>query len=624
MTTIIRTFAVFVVVLTLGASLAAQQPPPQTRDHDHDHDHSHDHDWESLLRPSTRLPTDYTIKAEIQPDSSILRFTMELIYQHRRPDTVPALTWRLPAGTHLGPRHIAADSLSARFYLDSISHRAVPLEPSQIEFIDSIHLRTALHAPIVPAQITSLFMSGELDLNSHSESDILFLSEWFPRILDPTSYPGDPDSSTNDVLLASYPLAPAQIETIVSIDTAYHLAYPGRLLNEKEHFGFLPQTHHGQDSVFYDITDGRFLDFGTYSYDPVFEGGIKSYYLMDRHTSNLPLAMASAWRTDRILADSLTIDLYYPTVRDNSTCSTLTDIIRQAARWMSQTVGRPKARRLALVFTDTHQQVATSNLALSVISDSDAVNRVSAIRALTKIWLPAIWASDHALYREFKKGLVSFLTYHMAHDDHSGLSTADLRDWEIARLNTQETIDTTLQRRTMRLYPARLFEIEQSLGGAAFFAKLAEWLGGRDHSLRDPAVLFQSLVPDRHAYSNWTHWSRTPIAIDSAAVQRTKSGTYRITIYLDTNHQPFAFPLEVLVAWAGGHRFVTAEVSNPHNPVAEIENEFPRRPHTVVLDPNRKLNDTDRTDNDYRLIYTRNRIPSPKDQLFHGFTPLPF
>jgi hypothetical protein len=498
------------------------------------------------------------------------------------------------------------------------------LEPSQIEFVDSIHLRTELHAPIVPTQVTSLFMSGELDLSNHSETGILFFSEWFPRILDPTSYPGDPNSLSTDVPLASYPLAPAQIETIVSIDTAYHLAYPGRLLNEKEHFGFLPQPHHGQDSVFYDITDGRFLNFGTYSYDPVFEEGTKSYYLMDRHTSNLPLAMASAWRTDRILADSLTIDLYYTIARDNAKCSTLTDITRQAAHWMSQTVGRPKARRLALVFTDTHQQVATSNLAISVISDSDAVNRVSAIRALTKLWLPAIWSRDHTHYRDFDKGLVSFLIYHMAHDDQPGLSAADLRDWEAARLNTQDTIDTTLQRRTLRLYPARLFEIEQSLGEAAFFAKLTEWLGGRDHSPRDPAVLFRSFALNRDAYSNWTHWSRTPIAIDSATVQRTKTGTCRIPIYLDTDHRPFAFTLEVLVAWAGGHRYVTAEVPNVSNPVAEIEGEFPRRPHTVVLDPNRKLNDPYRTDNDYRLIYTRNRIPSPKDQLFHGFTPLPF
>lgn len=543
-----RLTLLMVLALSIGwCNLASAQQPSD----EHEHDHDHDHDWQTLLAPSTRPPADYTLEVTLLPESSLVRFTMELIYHHRGNDTVQSLIWRLPVKTYLGSRDSLQGSVTG-FFIDSISHRAVPLEPDQIQFVDTRHLQTRLHAPMVPNQVTSLFLSGELVTSSPNVPELWMIPRWFPRILVPRALSTYNDTSGAAHDAARYPLAIAQIEVAITLDTTHFLAYAGRLLNEKEHFGFLPQAHPGHDTAFYNITDGRYLNFGTYTYDPIFADGEKSYYIKANHTTNLPLAVGTSWRTDRIIYDSLQIDLFHVGQAPDSVCTALSNVVHQTSRWLAGILGWPQSNRLAVVVVDAPTpETGYAHLAFCNLSDNQATARVNAARSLIRLWLPPIWSSDTNTYGGFEQGLIRYFTHRIAESPSGPISTRDFQQWEQQRRLDLQVNDTGLINRNLLRYPARLEKIRQSLGDSTFNKRLRDWLKKGRRGYIDPADLFTSLT------------------------------------CLPSESKP------VIDDWGR------------------------------VLDPNHRLNDPDRSDNLFRLKYTRTRIPQPETELFHAFTPLP-
>jgi hypothetical protein len=623
--------AVFVTTLMTALALftagaTAQMPAPHDHNHahSHDHDHDHTHDWQALLAPSSLPPADYAVQAILLPDSGVARFALEMLYRHIGTDTVQSLHWRLPHHTTLASPGRPASPHEPGLTLDSISHQAVPLSISQITFIGDHHLRIELFAPVAPGEMTSVYLSGQFRVPLDPDACCWLLADWLPQLLDPSHLSYYADSLDDPRFIAHAPVIVSRVKSAITLDTTFHLAYPGRLLNEKEHFGFLPQPRQMADTLLLDITDGRYLDFGAYRYDPIFADGHKTYYLQDNSSLGFPLAIAPGWRTDRIVHDSVVIDMYYSATSPASTCDALSNTVYAAARWLYDAVGEPHAQRLAISFPNAgHSESPNSHPAFCHLTGNSAADRVAVVRSLVHLWLPPIHVVDNQTYLEFDQGLISHFACRIAQARTGSISNSDLRQWERTYLHGRTAEERAMLRHPLRLYPARLHEMQNAMGERTFDSILTIWLHSDRFAAADPAELFRLLAPDSSEEARWTDWRPSHLAISRATVRPTESGHYQVTLRLDTDHRPLRFPLDILITWATGDTLFTIPPSAGINPDITLTVHSLRRPHAILLDPERKLNDPDRSDNYYRLTYTRTRIPQPQTELSHAFTPLP-
>jgi len=294
----------------------------------HEHQHHH-HD----LRPRPpAAPVQYRLAAELLPDSQAVRgqIECEILNDTEAPFGRVVFECPEPVMFEYGSSDTANDSTAARPQMsrvDSILFRGVPIGTDGV-IVEAGRLVVILPDPIPPGQ-RAFFLIGfttRLDGAGVDRGDgMIALSRWFPRASE-TIHNTKPRA-----------LGPADYRATLSLDTTWALACPGELLNAKELFGPLPAPPIG--SVYVDLHTNYRFEYQGRTYEPTFEGGRRRYHLWMNRGQSLPLLLAPELRVDRAMADSATVEVYYPPELaerwEREIASRTASIVAYYRRWIS-------------------------------------------------------------------------------------------------------------------------------------------------------------------------------------------------------------------------------------------------------------------------------------------------
>ena len=130
------------------------------------------------------------------------------------------------------------------------------------------------------------------------------------------------------------------------IDSSWSAAFPGELINDKQHFGLVPppeDTAVQQDILanYSQIPNGE-------RYTPVFEKGLKEYYIKSRSETGFPIVLYRNLVYDRAVADSVSIEVAYSHRQQKRWAGTIASEAAAFVRACSGRLGRPEPNRIAI------------------------------------------------------------------------------------------------------------------------------------------------------------------------------------------------------------------------------------------------------------------------------------
>ena len=258
---------------------------------------SHDHGGQTHDRsPTGVLHTIYRIDATIVPDSALVRGMVDISFTNRTGDTLSEILFRL--GTEAG----------ARCVLDSILMfgAPVPADGKRREG-EVLHIDVPMGLP--PGERISFLTTYTCYLEERGSgplpADGSLLEFWYPEICAYTDV-SRPCPQPGLFSSMSHPLI--RYQAVLRIDSAWTLVFPGRLINEKEHFGLIREPDSGE--VFIDITRRHSRKPLGEPYRPVFEAGIKTY-TVSASGHGLPLVPLGDPAFDRAQAAGVVITCVY-------------------------------------------------------------------------------------------------------------------------------------------------------------------------------------------------------------------------------------------------------------------------------------------------------------------------
>ncbi len=296
------------------------------------HGHGHDHPSSG---PVVTPPVTYTMGVNVIPETATVHTRLELTYRNEGPDTVRSLClfssfpfeYRYrPPRRFATPDSTGRDSLplpvaAGTVVIDSILYRGVPLLDEELS-IHGSRLIVHLPVPVLPGGIGFLMMT--LTTFMPDDFPVWYYQGWFPRVCAPADSTAEPAAEF------------AHFNVTLEIDSAWSLAYPGELVNNKEHYGLVPTP--AGDTVLVDIVNRHQLEYGGRIYMPEFEGGVKRFIIWGRNVKNFAFVCREDFLRDRTNVDSLMIEVCYSPAE----ISTWADSV---ARWSSEIVRRYEPQR---------------------------------------------------------------------------------------------------------------------------------------------------------------------------------------------------------------------------------------------------------------------------------------
>ncbi len=211
-------------------------------------------------------------------------------YRNPLDDTLREVTFLLSSGE---------PSCQNRLSIDSLLFLAVPIGGDSLTFENGT-LKVTLYHPLAPKEKGSFLIAfrttlpppfsppGSFYRRGHLPFSLTF-THWFPRL---AAYrPGSGDFSSVEG-------EPGMFYVALAIDSSYSVAHPGKILNEKELYGLLPQQGKS-DTVYVDIVNHSMPLFGKEKYHPTFPDGMKRYYLKGEVATDFPFTVGRTFLRDR-------------------------------------------------------------------------------------------------------------------------------------------------------------------------------------------------------------------------------------------------------------------------------------------------------------------------------------
>ncbi|MFH2050820.1 MAG: hypothetical protein ABIJ12_15405 [bacterium] len=251
--------------------------------------------------------TIYTIRAEIIPESLLVKGMIEIEFKNHYQDSLTDILFHLDRPGFLDISFAANEKSYIHF--DSILYYGAPISKDAIEF-DGTNMLVKLPHPLLPDQKGFFLMSFTTkvsDEDSVTEGDyFLKLSGWYPRV----AVHGYRNwFKQSDTLLPPRGEEYARHYVGLKINSSYGFAYSGKLNNEKVFFGFVRPQETGEVRV--DLDENYSLDINGMKYSPVFEDGYKYYFLNQPIAETFTVVIGKDQIHDRVLADNVTIDVFY-------------------------------------------------------------------------------------------------------------------------------------------------------------------------------------------------------------------------------------------------------------------------------------------------------------------------
>jgi len=288
-----RQTAVWAMLTLLTASLSAVA---QT----HQHQHPDLGEWQPRPVPPVR----YSFKGEVKPESTLVRGLLEIRYENRTGDSLGEIRF-YSATPMIAPHDSVANLQPPYLKIDSVLSYGVPLDGSEL-IIDGHHMSIVMTPPLPPKGRAFFITTFETRFGPTVSSGVTF-TDWYPRV---SAFRDGQWLDRYDSVANRAEPALADFEMALRVDSSFGLAYPGELVNEKEHYGLLPPADN--DSLYVDIVNQHQQEFAGIKYRPEFEGGVKRFYIRSKNDIDFSFVAAHNLLRDRAYVDSLTIEVCYP------------------------------------------------------------------------------------------------------------------------------------------------------------------------------------------------------------------------------------------------------------------------------------------------------------------------
>ncbi|MEW6049955.1 MAG: hypothetical protein AB1644_02690 [Candidatus Zixiibacteriota bacterium] len=304
----------FAAILSLLSTIAAQENAPTPGN------------YPSV--PPPVVAANYTIRARVLVDSSLIRGDWELGYQNRTNETLRELYLNLPHWK----KSKNGESRTLVCSLDSLLVNGTPTVV-QVEKGDSSKARIALDNPLQPletlfllAAFTTRFspnmMSGtNLDMPAvymvwHPSIATFFKGKWY---------------AGKKVRKVGWRGELGHFNVALTVDSSFELVGPGELANEIQIYGLLPSPRH--DTVILNITRSRQKG------DPVvpplvFPTGEKTYAWRFRSAWAFPIALGRNLVCDRAFHGGSMVSLWYPETAAGDVGDSSTLLVSEIAKLM--------------------------------------------------------------------------------------------------------------------------------------------------------------------------------------------------------------------------------------------------------------------------------------------------
>ncbi len=567
---------------------------------------NHDHAALYGAGPPNIPPASYIIRVAVQPESLLVRGSMEIDYRNTSFDTLHEVYFALP----LNDTSIVRDTLGTPFCrLDSLLYRGAPLSGEDLE-TDGIVLTAHIPGGIPPMESGAFLLAFE----SRLSKDFLFdkdngldLSRWYPEICARAGgvwYLPDrlyPDSSLREY--ADYSLE-------LTVDSSWSLLFPGELINDKQHFGLLPRPD--DTTVQEDILENFSQIPGGKHYVPMFEAGTRIYYVTARNETGFPLLLHRGLTYDRAVVDSIDIRVAYSKRQKKRWHGSIAAAAAQLTRIDLDSLGPLDCRHLTIAPAPI-PTAAGSHSTLMMLPNKtrsrSLLHQMLAIRT-AQLWLPRAVPDIDSTSWVLDEGLACFVAMSLGAAGDSEKVYLDLdnyRRWREKLVGWKNPATQTV----VRTIPGWL-QICRALtsdsivwGGLRAYSEEfryvhppADTLPGMLRALADPVDL---PTIDEAAWM----LDSLDMVVSRATFDRTDQG-YSASCEVLQNG---AFDLPVEIGFVDDHddTLYTAATLRAHPDEGEVTTvDFlsPRPLIAVVLDPHHRLPDYNRTNN-YRFARPR-------------------
>jgi hypothetical protein len=604
------------------------------------HDHSHDKD--PVARPLYVPVVTYTIRAEVFPESSLVKGAMDVEYRNSSADTLREIHFYLgpgsyPVGHELDFYGIGLSNTSDYSSLqpmgpycrvDSILFRAARLARNPV-MVDSSTMRVYLPVALPPGEVAPFVIAFRARLAAPStrisgSEDWQVATDWIPRVTvyrKGTWHTGRPDR------LLTTDGESARFNVALRVDSSYMLIVPGRLLNEREHYGTFPRNI--GDSVFVDVLRNLHAFGADRAYTPIFESGYREYFFRLQNGNNCPFVIARDVIMDRTQIDQLPIEVYY----QGDIAETWGSYVARSARdlvSMYQTrLGSFPYEKLAIVADQDPLGNGGYREMLFVpraIDDPSLLHTALAVQT-ARCWFADIHPDSNPADAAFDEGLAYYLAISTLHDLLGDEAYRRVLAFErdVFRPLSQANRYDGFFENAFKTVPSRLHVLRFVLGDSLLMQVIHRYAD--EYTFRIPGPRgFERMatVASGDFLGRFFDQWRLPDARPDyyfVDVRFLKDDTGYMAEGAVGNHGNVFVPVEMAFVMADGDtlwdtlRYADFDLRKGQ---AEFSKRLPTKPRLLILDPNHFLPDANRNDNYRPYWLSRFRYREPK-ALFPGF-----
>jgi len=581
--------------------------------------HAHEHKVVPLHIPKIV----YTIKADVVPESLLVRGQMELEYRNFSKDTLSEIYFRLDLNAY-------QPNGSCR--IDSMLYYGAPLTGDEIS-VDNAIMKISLPSKLAPEATGFFLITFESRVaplhayssnESHDKGHYVAFYRWYPRVC---PYKDGRWYIDQHVGCDQSPGEYARYNVALQIDSAYSIAHPGELLNEKEHYGLLPKGV--GDTVYIDLVNKHSFAFGGVRYHPEFPSGYKRYFVRARNATDFSFVVAPQFIRDRTYRDSLIIEVCYgkevQKVWAGFAARSALGLIRQYEKWL----GKFPHNNLTVVagepFDDNHGLnqfvVIPAN-----IKDTTLLYTVLAVE-LANCWLSPVLPDSSGAGQWFDEGLAYYVAIRALYDSFGAEGYEMIREHRklISRRSSENEWSRKFVARVFHELPSQIHALRFLVGDQTLSKALHEYI--RRFRYEFPVVRdFFDIVEETRGPSSGVNSGECfsgddvfDLGISKVKTDRTERG-YGIS-YEVKNFGSTVMPVEIgYVISATDTIYDTLQYSRLPSPGGSsvFRKTIARRPKAVALDPNHYLPDINRSNNYSFTLPVRFRY-HPPETLFPSF-----
>lgn len=610
----------------------------------------------------------YSIRARVEPDSMLIRGSLELICINETDAPLTEFVFALDgnatqAGSVFEQRYSEvgcdrldnlADSLRGYCRLDSLLYQNAPLPDGHVR-IDDTRMSVRPEYPLAPGERTSFYISftsrlpGPPDWKRHPA---VLARGWYPRLV-----AAGANGSVDNANLG-WRRAPgewARVDLTLLIDTAFHVLSGGKLMNWKDVFGL--QDTLPDDSVYVDLRGQHSFGVDGSPYLDQWDSGLRRYVISEDHCTDFPLVICRGLILDWSPgAPSLLVG--YSSKRAPKWASAVARTTRQALDRVVALMGRFPYSQVTIAAIDSSDIESDGSLITlpSHLTNPDQL-RCALMRELLRAYIRPHARQTNVDNWLFGEGAVYYLTTDLLRDsirfDDPHVPMRRYEDWwkghqtawRLHRFDVRRTdpyrglppIDSAwlaedidlLDRYMAEVYreiPAKLHALSSQAGRDTLLDVLREWAAA--HRFDEPSAAdFRLRLADRcgaRAGMLADYWNGRPPFVDLSVDARLADAD-------SLNGEPHILEIDISCQQLGGlsvdyividrnNDTTAARVDWPDSVVTTLRTyaKTPDLPNLVIIDPWHALPDSIRTNNYWRRMPFDVRYLEPQD-LYLGY-----